>query len=80
MTYPDPLSARRARGYAIPPETQERDWPNGYPAYLFTTLTTIGTPTDVTLQELRIEILFPADAQSERSLEDRTRSSTGSLV
>ncbi|MEZ4234946.1 MAG: helix-turn-helix transcriptional regulator [Myxococcota bacterium] len=29
---------------------------------LFTTLTTLGTPTDVTLSELRIEQYFPADA------------------
>jgi hypothetical protein len=28
---------------------------------------TLGTPQDVTLQELRIETFFPADEQSERS-------------
>jgi hypothetical protein len=28
---------------------------------LFSTLTTLGTPLDVGLQELRIETLFPAD-------------------
>ena len=28
---------------------------------LFNTLTTFGTPQDVTLQELRIEMSFPAD-------------------
>jgi hypothetical protein len=27
---------------------------------------TLGTPHDVTLQELRIETLFPADEESER--------------
>ncbi|MGQ0698082.1 MAG: helix-turn-helix domain-containing protein [Panacagrimonas sp.] len=32
---------------------------------LFTTLTTFGTPLDVTADELRIESLFPADADSE---------------
>lgn len=32
---------------------------------LFTTLTSFGTPLDVTADELRIENLFPADAQSE---------------
>jgi transcriptional regulator with XRE-family HTH domain len=31
---------------------------------LFTTVTTLGTPLDITLQELRIETLFPADARS----------------
>ena len=29
---------------------------------LFTTITTVGTPLDITLQELRIETLFPANA------------------
>ena len=33
---------------------------------LFTTIMTLGTPHDVTLQELRIEALFPADEHSER--------------
>jgi hypothetical protein len=28
---------------------------------------TLGTPTDVTLQELRIETFFPADEPSERA-------------
>jgi len=32
---------------------------------LFTTIMTLGTPTDVTLQELRIETFFPADDRSE---------------
>lgn len=31
---------------------------------LFTTITTLGTPTDITLSELRIETYFPADAES----------------
>lgn len=33
---------------------------------LFSTIMTLGTPHDVTLQELRIETLFPADEDSER--------------
>ncbi|AKF05816.1 helix-turn-helix domain-containing protein [Sandaracinus amylolyticus] len=37
---------------------------------LFTTLTTLGTPLDVTAQELRIESYFPADADTERALRD----------
>jgi len=37
----------------------------------FTTLTTLGSPQDITLQELRIESFHPADAQTER----RVRSS-----
>jgi hypothetical protein len=31
---------------------------------LFTTIATLGTPQDVTLQEIRIECFFPADAVS----------------
>jgi len=34
---------------------------------LFSTIMTLGTPHDVTLQELRLETFFPADAESERS-------------
>jgi hypothetical protein len=34
----------------------------------FTTLTSFGTPHDVTLQELRIESFFPADKETELSL------------
>jgi transcriptional regulator with XRE-family HTH domain len=40
---------------------------------MFTTLTTLGTPLDVTAQELRIESYFPADQPTEewvRSLEE----------
>ncbi len=33
---------------------------------LFTTLTTLGTPQDITLQELRLECLFPADEMTEQ--------------
>ena len=32
---------------------------------LFSTIMTLGTPHDVTLQELRVETLFPADDESE---------------
>lgn len=35
---------------------------------LFTTLTSFGTPQDVTLQELCIEFFYPADVQSEQVL------------
>jgi len=36
---------------------------------LFTTITTFGTPLDVTAQELRVESLFPVDADSEQQLD-----------
>ncbi|QIL83910.1 helix-turn-helix domain-containing protein [Diaphorobacter sp. HDW4A] len=35
---------------------------------LFTTLTSFGTPQDVTLQELCVEMFYPADAASEAAL------------
>src|SRR5262245_21582165 len=35
---------------------------------MFTTITTVGTPLDITLQELRIETLFPATAEGRRAL------------
>jgi MmyB-like transcription regulator ligand binding domain len=31
---------------------------------LFTTIATLGTPHDVTVQELRIECFFPADVET----------------
>jgi hypothetical protein len=34
----------------------------------FTTLTTLGTPYDITLHELRIESFFPADEPTETAL------------
>lgn len=37
----------------------------------FTTITTLGTPLDVTLQELRVETLFPADAATRQALASR---------
>jgi transcriptional regulator with XRE-family HTH domain len=33
----------------------------------FSTLTSLGTPHDITLQELRVEAFFPADAQTEEA-------------
>lgn len=38
---------------------------NGVELRMFSTIMTLGTPRDVTLQELRIETFFPADARSE---------------
>jgi hypothetical protein len=35
----------------------------------FTTITTLGTPHDITLQELRLECFFPADETTERNIE-----------
>jgi hypothetical protein len=35
---------------------------------LFTTIATLGTPQDITLQELRIESFFPMDAATAETL------------
>jgi len=35
----------------------------------FSTLATLGTPLDVTLEELRIESLFPADEATETKIQ-----------
>jgi len=40
---------------------------------LFSTITTLGTPLDITLQELRIETAFPADAKSKEALASLSR-------
>jgi transcriptional regulator with XRE-family HTH domain len=42
---------------------------------LFTTIATLGTPHDVTLQEIRVECFFPMDEQAARSFKDWARSS-----
>ena len=35
---------------------------------LFTTLTSFGTPRDITVEELALELFFPADEATERLL------------
>lgn len=37
---------------------------------LFSAITTLGTPLDITLQELRLETFLPADEQTEQTLRD----------
>jgi transcriptional regulator with XRE-family HTH domain len=41
---------------------------------MFTTITTLGTPLDITLQELRVETMFPADDASREGLARLTAS------
>ncbi|MEM7715321.1 MAG: helix-turn-helix domain-containing protein [Cyanobacteria bacterium P01_A01_bin.68] len=43
---------------------------NGLNLNFFSTITTLGTPCDITLQELRIESLFPADKVTEENLKN----------
>jgi hypothetical protein len=40
---------------------------------MFTTLTTFGTPLDVTLDELAVELFFPEDTVSESLLREANR-------
>lgn len=42
---------------------------------LFTTIATLGTPQDVTLQELRIESFFPMDDATARLFRDWSEAS-----
>lgn len=41
---------------------------DGVELALFSTLTTFGTPTDITLSELSVELFFPADDETEALL------------
>lgn len=53
---------------AAPPVVTTVIEKDGQVISLFHTITTLGTPQDVTLQELRIETSFPADAETEAFL------------
>ena len=46
---------------------------DGVEVRLYTAITTLGTPADVTLQELRIETYFPADSASTATLKAMQR-------
>ncbi len=53
---------------------------NGRIARMFSTVTTVATPHDVTLQELHVEVFYPADAETEAVLgeyEKQVRASFG---
>ena len=47
---------------------------DGIDLRFFSTIMTLGTPQDVTLQELRIETFFPADDSSEAVMRKITAS------
>lgn len=67
LRYPGLPSRGRSVDFSTPmlPVLPMRVGVNGMELSLFTTLTSFGTPLDITADELRIENLFPADAQSE---------------
>ena len=67
MAYPDvPASFRKLRFEERPQPVLTVDYVVGGKALsVFTTIATLGTPQDVTLQEVRIESFFPADDRSD---------------
>jgi transcriptional regulator with XRE-family HTH domain len=67
MAYPDvPASFRRLRFEERPPPVLTVDYiVGGRSLSVFTTIATLGTPQDITLQEVRIECFFPADDRSD---------------
>ena len=67
MAYPDvPASFRRLRFEERPQPVLTLDCRvGGKSLSVFTTIATLGTPQDVTLQEVRIESFFPADDRSD---------------
>lgn len=70
LRYPDLPARGRSVDISAPllPVLPMRVSLGGMELRLFTTLTTFGTPLDVTADELRIESLFPADAETEALL------------
>lgn len=77
MAYPDvPGSFRKLRFEERPQPVLTLDYiVSGKSLSVFTTIATLGTPQDVTLQEVRIECFFPADERSDalfRSLAARS--------
>ena len=67
MAYPDvPASFRKLRFEERPQPVLTLDCVvGGDTLSVFTTIATLGTPQDVTLQEVRIECFFPADDRSD---------------
>jgi transcriptional regulator with XRE-family HTH domain len=41
--------------------------------HFFSTVTTLGTPQDITVQELRIECFFPANGETERTVRESSK-------
>jgi hypothetical protein len=52
----------------IPLHLRQREKDQEIELRLFSTITTLGTPQDITLQELRIETFYPMDPASEGTL------------
>ena len=67
MAYPDvPASFRKVRFEERPSPVLTIDYlVGGKSLSLFTNISTLGTPQDITLQEVRVECFFPADDRSD---------------
>ena len=70
MGYPDvPASFRKLRFEDRPPPVLTLDYiVGGRSLSVFTTIATLGTPQDITLQELRVESFFPMDRDTAATL------------
>ncbi|MDX2149864.1 MAG: helix-turn-helix transcriptional regulator [Bryobacteraceae bacterium] len=66
--YQDTATLGQAEDAGLLPVLPLRCEKDGLRLSLFTVIATFGTPQDVTADELRIESLFPADAETERFL------------
>jgi transcriptional regulator with XRE-family HTH domain len=68
LAYPDVPARLRRPNLAVPlVPVASIAFQHGDTHYdFFSTVTTLGTPQDVTLEELRIECFFPADVETER--------------
>jgi transcriptional regulator with XRE-family HTH domain len=72
LAYPNVVELTATDGMCTPEETNLlipcRLRVGGVDLSLFTTLTTFGTPRDITLDELAVELFFPADDETEAVL------------
>ena len=73
LSYPNVQALIRDSGDALQPGEPQLLVPcrlkvGGTELSLFTMLTTFGTPSDITLDELAVELFFPADAATEAAL------------
>jgi hypothetical protein len=67
-SYPGVTSPRGGASFPIAPVFQIRLPPSDATLSFFTVVSTLGTPYDVTLDEIVIESLFPADAQTAEAI------------
>jgi transcriptional regulator with XRE-family HTH domain len=68
LAYEGVRAAAKSLGEAAGPVLPMRFQKGDVALNLFTTLATLGTPQDITLQEMRIESFFPADDATARTL------------